>query len=54
MEYEKGIAAANYHFSEYYENNEIKFDYTLKPGRCQTTNARYLLKMAGITEDEAE
>lgn len=38
----------NYHFAEYYEGNRIKFDYKIKNGRCQTTNAQYLLKMAGI------
>ena len=40
--------AENYHFAEYYENNKIYFDYKLKKGRCTTTNARYLLHMAGI------
>ena len=38
----------NFHFAEYYEDNKIKFDYKIKNGRCQTTNAQYLLKMAGI------
>ncbi len=38
----------NYHFEEYYEKNQIKFDYKLKEGRCKTTNAKYLLKMVGI------
>ena len=38
----------NYHFEEYYEANQIKFDYKLKEGRCKTTNAKYLLKMVGI------
>lgn len=40
--------ASNYHFEEYYEGDELKFDYTLKPGRCTTTNARAILKMAGF------
>lgn len=39
---------ANYHFSESYTNNEILFDYKLKPGRCTTTNAKYLMRMVGI------
>ena len=39
---------SNAHFEEYYENNEIKFDFKLRDGRCKTTNARYLLRMAGI------
>ena len=38
----------NYHFEEYYEENQIKFDYKLKEGRCKTTNAKYLLRMVGI------
>lgn len=38
----------NSHFEEYYVDNEIKFDFKLKEGRCHTTNAKYLLKMAGI------
>lgn len=42
------IPVTNYHFAEYYEENKIKFDYKIKNGRCQTTNAQYLLKMAGI------
>ena len=42
------IPITNYHFAEYYEENKIKFDYKIKNGRCQTTNAQYLLKMAGI------
>lgn len=42
------LPIANYHFEEYYENDKIKFDYKIKNGRCHTTNAKYLLKMAGI------
>lgn len=38
----------NLHFREYYENNEIKFDYKLREGRSTTRNAVYLMKMAGI------
>lgn len=43
-----GVKAKNYHFEEYYENDVLKFDYTLKQGRCTTTNARAILKMAGF------
>ena len=46
-----GIPVTNFHFEEFYENNQIKFDYKLKEGRCHTTNARYLLQMAGILSD---
>lgn len=41
-------SAVNFHFDEYYEDDEIHFEYTLKKGRCMTTNAKELLKMAGI------
>ncbi len=42
------IPVTNYHFSEHYQEDKLLFDYKIKPGRCQTTNAKYLLKMAGI------
>ncbi len=38
----------NYHFIESYTEDEIKFDYLLKPGSCKISNAQYLMKMAGI------
>jgi len=44
---------ANAHFEEYYEGDEIKFDFKLRKGRTHTTNAKYLLRMAGIIRDEA-
>ena len=47
-----GVPINNAHFEEYYVNNEIKFDFTLREGRSTTTNAKYLLKMAGILTDE--
>lgn len=45
---EKGNAAVNYHFEEYYDNDQLKFDYKIKHGRCTTTNARAILRMAGF------
>ena len=42
------VPITNFHFEEYYEADKIHFDYKLKPDRCHTTNAQYLLKMAGI------
>ena len=41
----------NSHFQEYYEGDKIKFDFKLREGRTQTTNAKYLLKMAGILDN---
>ena len=38
----------NAHFEEYYVDDEIHFDFKLREGRCHTTNAKYLLRMAGI------
>lgn len=38
----------NYNFSEYYRDNAIYFDYKIKPGKSNTTNAKYLMKMIGI------
>ncbi len=43
--------AENYHFEESYTEDTIQFDYQLKKGKCTTTNALYLLKMAGLTEE---
>ncbi|HWJ02256.1 MAG TPA: DNA mismatch repair protein, partial [Verrucomicrobiae bacterium] len=38
----------NYHFREYYENDQIRFDYLLRSGPSTTRNALYLIKLAGI------
>lgn len=38
----------NYHFSEYYKENKIYFDYKLKAGKSNTTNAKYLMRIVGI------
>ena len=38
----------NYHFREFYEGREIRFDYTLRAGVSTTRNALYLIKMVGI------
>jgi DNA mismatch repair ATPase MutS len=38
----------NYHFQEYYINNELKFDYKIREGASTTRNALYLIKLAGI------
>jgi DNA mismatch repair ATPase MutS len=48
LEDEVGSKVKNYHFDEYYQGNEIHFDYQLKPGVSTTRNAIYLMKMAGI------
>ncbi|MFX0549517.1 MutS-related protein [Hathewaya histolytica] len=38
----------NYHFSEYYKDDKIYFDYKIKDGKSTTTNAKYLMKIVGI------
>jgi hypothetical protein len=38
----------NFHFEEFYRNDTIEFDYTLKKGRSTTKNALFLIKMIGI------
>lgn len=42
----------NYHFQEYYEDNELKFDYKLRTGVSVTRNAMYLIKLAGIDVED--
>ena len=42
----------NYNFREYYEDNNIKFDYKLRKGKSTTQNAVYLMKLAGIEINE--
>ena len=44
------VPITNFHFEEYYQADKIHFDFKLKPGRCHTTNAKYLLHMAGILD----
>ena len=43
--------AFNYHFLEHYENDKILFDYKIHDGISQTRNAIYLLKLAGIIDE---
>ena len=50
LEEQAGLSLVNVHFEEHYQNQKIFFDYKLKPGRCTQRNARYLMKMIGITD----
>lgn len=45
-----GLSLVNVHFEEHYQDQKIFFDYKLKPGRCTQRNAKYLMKMIGITD----
>ncbi|WP_353894182.1 DNA mismatch repair protein MutS [Proteinivorax hydrogeniformans] len=47
-ELENEIALKNYHFTEHYVNEDIRFDYKLRSGVSQTFNAKYLMKKMGI------
>lgn len=49
-----GIPVQNAHFEEHYEGDKILFDFRIREGRCQTTNAQYLLRMAGIMGEETD
>ena len=42
----------NYHFEEHYDSDQIKFDYKIHNGISKTSNAIYLLKLAGIVDNE--
>ena len=50
LENDAKVDAENYYFTEQYQQDKILFDYKIRKGRCKTTNARYLLQMAGILE----
>lgn len=52
LEQEPGMDAANYHFCEHYSQDQILFDYKIRQGKCETSNARFLLRMAGILDKE--
>lgn len=47
-----GGRVRNAHFEEQYQDGKIAFDYRLRAGRCQTTNAVYLLRLVGILDEE--
>ncbi|WP_162300579.1 MutS-related protein [Anaerosacchariphilus polymeriproducens] len=49
---ERKVKGTNHHFQEYYEEDKICFDYKLRDGKCRTTNAKYILKMAGLLEEK--
>lgn len=52
MEKESGGRIRNYHFREYYKDNEIQFDYQLRKGVSDTRNAIFLMRMAGVNVEE--
>ena len=40
----------NYYFKEYYEGDNIRFDYKMREGKCTSTNAKYLMKRLNIID----
>ncbi|AOT70779.1 MutS family DNA mismatch repair protein [Geosporobacter ferrireducens] len=54
LEKESGQIVKNYHFQEHYRDNQIYFDYKLRPGISTTRNALYLMKMAGVEFEDGE
>ncbi len=52
MEKESNGRIQNYHFKEFYKNNQILFDYKLRKGVSDTRNAIYLMRMAGVSVEE--
>ena len=40
----------NYYVKEYYEDDIIKFDYKIRKGKCNSTNAKYLMKKLNIID----
>lgn len=38
----------NYYVREFYENDHICFDYKVRSGKCNSTNAKYLMEKIGI------
>lgn len=47
----KVLNLKNYYFKEYYEDDNIRFDYKLRDGKCNSTNAKYLMKKLNIIDD---
>lgn len=45
------VGGKNYHFEEHYDGDTIAFDYKIRPGRCRTTNAQHLMRIAGLLDD---
>lgn len=48
------VGGKNYHFEEHYDGDTIAFDYKIRSGRCKTTNAQHLMRIAGLLDAEEE
>ncbi len=47
-----GVHAANVHFTDVFEDGEIRFDYRLRPGIVRTSNAVALMRSVGLDVGE--
>jgi len=52
MDKESNGRIRNYHFREYYKDNQIRFDYQLRKGVSDTRNAIFLMRMAGVSVED--
>lgn len=48
----EAIHGRNAHFQETYQGDTIEFDYKIRSGRCRTTNAKALMRMAGLLDEK--
>ncbi|ALI99547.1 MutS-related protein [Rufibacter tibetensis] len=48
MEDELPGSVQNFSFNSYFEDGQLRFDYTLRPGICQSFNASQLMRQMGI------
>ncbi|KAA3436289.1 MutS-related protein [Rufibacter hautae] len=48
MEQELPGSVQNFSFNSYFEDGQLRFDYTLRPGICQSFNASQLMRQMGI------
>ncbi|HEY3739777.1 MAG TPA: hypothetical protein VGL53_08030 [Bryobacteraceae bacterium] len=46
-----GAIAVNVHFEDHLENGEIRFDYKMRPGVVERSNALELMRAVGLLED---
>lgn len=42
----------NYSFAEHYEDGKIHFDYKMRAGKSKTTNAKHLMALVGILDND--
>lgn len=47
-ELDRNVRIENYHFKDIYEDDNILFDYKIRSGKSTSTNAKNLMRLAGI------